>query len=610
MTADLDSLLDWLKDAVAEPVPAKLVPGASLLERHRLGALGGVVRDLVPSAARAAWPADVVEWLETGPVVPSRVVAAVGQAIASNPDETLAALYGNLVSGASRRALGTFFTPPPEVEMMLDMWERSEEAPSTVVDVGAGVGVFTASAAERWPNAAIFGVDINPVTLGLLALRVWVSNLALVTGPNSSPGIRLIRDDFTIWVREVLRETNAPRLILGNPPYTRSQLLSTEDRVRLGLAAEGLCGKRASLSTLISAISLCHIDASDGLCLLLPAQWLESRYAAPLRGYLAGLVRRRIELRLVESKLFPDAQVDAVALLIGREQANEQGFLVGNWPAGIASPVDRATLVGTPWRSLFNPQSPNAPGLGQATSSVIPGLKLSDFCVVRRGTATGANGFFALSDEDVAQNQLPKTRLLKLVRRLNGYPDIIDDQAFNSVSSSEKRWLLYVKHVHRTEGSRVDRYLKAAEEAGINMRYLCRTRRPEWYDLTHDLVIPDIIVGAMTRGRFRFVENTAKAVITNNLYGWCWHAEVSTASRAAIINWLLSEAGQRTVLAAARSQGDGLHKLEPSALANVLIPASIIPPPLELIANSEPPGSDEGSDPLSVLPVSRLGGAG
>src|SRR5262249_28397609 len=159
---------------------------ASALERRRLGALGGVVRDLVPADERAAWPPDVVEWLEAGPAAPSKVVSAVKKAIASDPDESLAALYGHLVSGASRRALGTFFTPSPEVKMMLDMWGRSEETPSTVVDVGAGVGVFTASAAERWPEASVFGVDINPVTLGLLALRAWSSALSLAEG--SSPG--------------------------------------------------------------------------------------------------------------------------------------------------------------------------------------------------------------------------------------------------------------------------------------------------------------------------------------------------------------------------------------------------------------------------------------
>jgi len=466
---------------------------------------------------------------------------------------------------------------------MLDMWERSEETPSTVVDVGAGVGVFTASAAERWPEARVFGVDINPVTLGLLALRVWLSALPLAEESGSGPGIRLVRDDFTTWVKESWRETAWPRLILGNPPYTRSQLLSPEDRVRLSKAANGLCGSRASLSTLMTAISLHHLGRSDGLCLLLPAQWLESQYAAPLRDYLAKLTLRRVELRLVESKLFPDAQVDAVALLVGRERDSEQAFYVATWTAENASPVDRGELVGTQWRALFNSLQSKTMVPGSTPIPSALGSKLSDFCVVRRGTATGANGFFVLSDEEAAENQLPSDRLLKLVRRLKAYPDVIDDNAFDLAGNNEKRWLLDVKPANRQEGTTVDRYLKAGEDTGIPARYLCRHRSGEWYDLTTDLFVPDVIVSPMTRGRVRFVENTIGAVITNNLYGWRWLSEVPTATRAVIVQWFRSEIGQATVLRAARRQGEGLCKIEPNALANLVIPASVARPPQTLL---------------------------
>jgi hypothetical protein len=575
VTADVHSFLGWLRDAVAEPVAAKLVPGASALERRRLGALGGVVRQLVPADERAAWPSDVADWVQSGPTPPSEVILAAKRAIASDPDESLAALYGHLVSGTNRRALGTFFTPTPEVKLMLDMWERSEDAPATVVDIGAGVGVFTASAAQRWPEAWVYGVDINPVTLGLLALRVWLSDLPLAEESGSSPGIRLVRDDFTTWVAESLHKTPRPRLILGNPPYTRSQLIFAEDRVRLGKAANGLCGSRASLSALMTAISLRHLDRLDGLCLLLPAQWLESQYAKPLRDHVAGLTLRRVELRLVESKLFPDAQVDAVALMVGRERDSEQEFCVAPWNAPNVSPVNRAALAGIQWRTLFNTMRSKIAAPGPALIPAVPGSKLSNFCVVRRGTATGANGFFVLSDAEVADNQLPPTRLLKLVRRLNGYPDVIDDSAFDSIGCKHKRWLLHVKSADREECSAIDQYLKTGEDAGISVRYLCRDRGDEWYDLTHDLMIPDVIVSPMTRDQVRFVENALGAVITNNLYGWRWYPEIPDASRAAILQWLRSESGQAAVLAVARRQGAGLRKIEPKALANLTIPLSV-----------------------------------
>lgn len=572
VSADLPSLLRWLNEAAADPVAAKLVPGASETERRRLAALGAVVRDLVPTNDRIRWPSDIVDWLESSPVAPADVASAARRALEKNPDQSLAALYEQTVSRANRRVLGTFFTPSAEVQLMLDMWERSEQAPATVIDVGAGVGVFTASAAARWPKARVFGVDINPVTLGLLALRIWFGALPVTEESNSGPGICLIRDDFTTWISESLHSTPMPRLILGNPPYTRWQLLSNEDRVRLTSAGRGLCGSRASLSALMTAISIRHLDRSDGLCLLLPAQWLESEYAKPLRDHLAGLKRRRIELRLVESKLFPDAQVDAVALLVGHEQEDTQTFSAATWTTEDATPIDRDQLIGAQWRALFNSPSRKTASRTAAPKHAAPVTRLSSFCVIRRGTATGANRFFVLNDREIAEHRLPQERLLKLVRRLHGLPEVIDQNVFDSASPIDKRWLLHVELINRREDVAIEQYLTAGERAGIPAAHLCKVRRGDWYDLTHDLTVPDVIVGPMTRGRIRFVENRVRAVIINNLYGWRWRQEVPPTVRTAILAWLRSESGQASVIASARQQGAGLHKIEPTALANVIVP--------------------------------------
>ena len=104
----------------------------------------------------------------------------------------------------------------------------------------------------------------------------------------------------------------------------------------------------------------------------------------------------------------------------------------------------------------------------------------------------------------------------------------------------------------------------------------------DWYDLTHELFVPDIIISSMTRGDVRFVSNLVGAVITNNLYGWRWRPDTPSSTRIAILTWLRGKAGQATVLAAARRQGAGLRKLEPGGLANVAIPYSIARPPQTL----------------------------
>jgi hypothetical protein len=330
----------------------------------------------------------------------------------------------------------------------------------------------------------------------------------------------------------------------------------------------------------MTAISLQHLDRVDGLCLLLPGQWLESQYAAPLREYLAKLTHRRIELQLVESKLFLDAQVDATVLMVGREQDSEQEFSVATWPAEAASSVDRTDLIGNQWRGLFSPTQSQKKALEANATETALDSRLADFCTVRRGTATGANAFFVLNDHEVANHHLPPTPLLKLVRRLHPYPDVIDDNAFDSVGTREKRWLLNADSTDRQRDTAVDQYLTSGELANIPARYLCRDRKGQWYDLTHDLFIPDVIMSPMTRAQIRFVENTVGAVILNNLYGLRWHPDVPLASRRSLLGWLRSETGQASLLSAARRQGEGLRKIEPNALANIHISESIAHPPV------------------------------
>lgn len=579
VTVDLGTVLDWVRATPGRPIAPELVPGVSQDQRRMLSVLGGLVSGIVAEDARAGWPDDVLSWLAEGPAAPMEVVEAAVRAISGTPDETLAAIYAQLVSGTNRRALGTFFTPRPEVELMLDMWQQTESAPSTVVDVGAGVGVFTASAHARWPTANVYGVDINPVTLGLLALRAWIGGLALQDATSSGAGVRILREDFTTWI-ESFDRTPAPRLILGNPPYTRSQLLSAADRARLEQAAGGLCGARASLSALITAISLLHLGPEDGLSLLLPAQWLESRYALPLRNHLATLDDRRIELRLVDSRLFADAQVDAVVLQVGPRRQRPAEFVVATWTRERQSHrshvVLRDPLTGTSWRGLFDEEPAEVRGAAEADAP------LSDFCRLRRGTATGANGFFVLNGKEVADTGLSQW-VTPLVRRLFKFSDEIGVQEFERAATTDKQWLLTATGKDRIPGNALDRYLAEGEKAGTDGAYLCRARRGDWFDLHHDLVVPDVIIGPMTRDSMRFVTNTAGAAIVNNLYGWSWNSSVSAGHRSAIVEWLRSSEGQRTVLSAARRQGAGLKKIEPRALANVRIPRRVAQSPLALV---------------------------
>jgi methylase of polypeptide subunit release factors len=563
------ALEEWLRAPEHPEVEARWVPGLDKAERKAVHAVGGVARLLLAEEQVQALPDEVRSWMLDAAEPPSESIDEVRTGLKADPDGTLAALYATIVRSEHRRQLGTFFTPSNEVGLMLDLWTSTEgSAPKSVIDVGAGVGVFTAEAAKRWPEAQVYAVDINPVTLGLLAVRLF-SEAATSDAADLAKRVKLVRADYTEWLVSDEAPEPGERLILGNPPYTRAQLLSLDERVRLRELTNGLCGTRASLSTLITALSLQHLAPTDGLSLLLPAQWLESQYARDLRMAMWEMRNRRIELRLIETEsqdLFDGALVDAVALLIGAETEAEQTFRIARWGQVTLARVDRAGEVPASWRSLFESAAP----ANKAVEN--PPIPLSKFASVHRGVATGSNATFVLLDD--ARASLPGEALTRVITRVGTLPDNVTEHAISRASDRAARWLLTATEDMVAKHPTLKKLVDAAEALEINKRLLC-SRRKLWYDLTEEVRRPDVIIGAMTKDRFKLVKNSVGATITNNLYGISWNNGITKAQQERVLTWLRSDDGQAALKQAARRQGAGLLKLEPGGLRQVLIPAKV-----------------------------------
>ena len=151
------------------------------VERRALAALGGLAAALAGDR-RSSWPERVKRWSDVGPVP----AADLSEAVLTHTPGTSALLglvYEEIVSGRNRRRLGTFFTPGPIVDFMLNRSQEHLGVPAVVIDPGAGVGAFSLAASRRWPAAKVVAVDVNVVTLGLL-------------GAVANERIVLVHDDY------------------------------------------------------------------------------------------------------------------------------------------------------------------------------------------------------------------------------------------------------------------------------------------------------------------------------------------------------------------------------------------------------------------------------
>jgi len=313
-------------------------------------------------------------------------------------------------------------------------------------------------------------------------------------------------------------------------------------------------------------MSLNALERQDGLCLLLPAQWLESDYARELRMRLWSLRQRRVEIHLFDDKLFHDAEVDAVALVVGPEQDLPQP-LVFSRGEHVWTP-DRSGSAPIKWRGVFD---------GTTVEAEPTGVRLGDLLNVRRGVATGANGFFVIPERRVRETVAARSALTPLIRRLNGMPDVVTNEVLGRLPDDNRYWLLTAteQSVERLKG--LSSYIDHGVDRGFNRRHLCQSRR-RWYDLTAEVFRPDLVIGQSTKKVFRILENRAGATLVNNLYGMSWKPDVDELTRAEVLTWLRSQEGQRAITAQSRTQGAGLKKIEPKALLQVQLPPRFKPP--------------------------------
>lgn len=404
------AVVEWLRQNPKYGWGEDAVPGATESEAAQLFALGGFANPLLHPRGKVridGWPSEVLSW--TSAPEPPAELASLLRSAASESHDVLAAIYERVVKAANRRRLGTFFTPSALVEHMLSMAERLLDGPpGIIVDPGAGVGAFSVPAVERWRSDAV-AVDVNPVTLGLLGIASALRGQTVVpwvgAPTRSARRVHLAHSDYLKWISSFLQSApRRPALVLGNPPYTRHQSLTGGQKAEASqLSGDLVSSTLAGLSSYFLAVTLRHLHANDSLVMLLPSNWLSTRYAQEIRAHIWALQYRRTELHVfpTELEVFPGTQVAAVVLGIGPRRPRQQPFVVV--PAHLTptavertceTEVDRSQPVPTDFSRLTEClTAPVSTRSGRPTSRL-----LGDVALVRRGVATGANAHYFLTD--------------------------------------------------------------------------------------------------------------------------------------------------------------------------------------------------------------------
>ncbi|MCE5972061.1 N-6 DNA methylase [Sinirhodobacter sp. WL0062] len=469
--------------------------------------------------------------------------------------------YLRASSKAHRRRFAQVLTPPECAAAMAD-WV-CDGNPKTILDPAFGTGILTRSVAARLPGVAVTGYEIDP--------QIAAAGRAACT-----------RMNLTLHEASFFEAPPEARFdaIIANPPFLRpgagtalrAQVRATA--ARFGIALSGL----TNAYVLFLFEALARLSPGGRAAFLLPAEWANSNTSGPLKdhlvrnGYLKEIIQfcayrpvfektlTTASLVLLEAPSCPEpvpAKIRATFVPADARLPSPSSAI----PPGVTQRwlTPEALLAAPKWDELIrDDETPIPPGF----------VPLSALATTRRGIATGANGFFHLTRERVADFGLRAGQCLPCVAKSADVPSLIFGASeFKSLMKAGRPTQFFAPTQPLTEAEAA--YVVRGETEGLHNRFLTRNRTP-WY-APERLYRAPIWAATFGRGQMRFILNLAEVWQLTAFHG-IFPLQDDPARAKALVACLNSAPVQALMRGRMRIYARGLQKVEPRDLLEIPVP--------------------------------------
>lgn len=478
---------------------------------------------------------------------------------------------------AERNKLGQFATPGA---LAIDILEYARKIlPSSqrirFLDPAFGTGSFYSALLKTFLHSRIAsatGYEIDK-PFADRAAELW----------RDEP-LQLSNADFTKQIAP-LSDNQRANLLICNPPYVRHHHLSNDDKNRLKMSARRSAGVALSGLSGLYCYFMCLAHswmAEDGLAAwLIPSEFMDVNYGRAIKEYLLNQVTLLSIHRFDPADVqFDDALVSSAVVWFKKSLPRPGHFVEFTYGGTLTKPTMsmRVSVQSLPENSKWTrfPQNSLAPAPAQQA------IKLSDLFTIKRGIATGANKFFILTPERVAELQLPKKFLIPILpsARYLSSDEVLADHHGDPLIE-RKQYLLSCKLPEsevEAKYSSLWSYLETGKQQGIHETYLSEHRSP-WYSQEERMPPPFLCTYINRKNKvngetFRFILNHSKAIAANVyllLYPKKPLADAIKAKPEIIDSlWQALKAIKPEALTGeGRVYGGGLYKMEPRELGNV-----------------------------------------
>lgn len=373
---------------------------------------------------------------------------------------------------------GGYYTPAPIADFIV-RWAMRKPT-GRVLEPSCGDGSFIRSIIsyckmrkKRLPQ--IVGVELDP-------------NEAKKA---EYPGVTIVNSDFFSYYEKSVFEKTSFDVIVGNPPFIRSQNFDESYR-KIAFSYMEKAGLNPGRLTNIwipfLVLSSCALTETGRLGMVIPAEIMQVDYAAEVRNYLA-VAFERLTIITFEKLLFPNAQQEVV-LLLGEKSSTQKGIrtievdgadaLIGLDIDNVKHEVKSLDYSTEKWTQYYLSNEEIA--LLRTLRNDTRLTSINNLLEVNVGVVSGENDFF-LVDEAIRK----KYHLIDCVEPIVGRADQLSGIDFvrtdfeKLVADGKKMFLFTPKDLEPKQLSKGEqRYIKYGEDQDYHKGYKCKNRK-RWY---------------------------------------------------------------------------------------------------------------------------------
>ncbi|MEM6428195.1 MAG: N-6 DNA methylase [Deinococcota bacterium] len=494
---------------------------------------------------------------------------------------------------SNQKALGAFYTDAPVATFLVRWAVRNPQ--DVVLDPSFGGGIFLEVAAHHLTQfggsaSTVYGVEVDAKVHQHVSENLGVEQLGHQYGV---PANNLICADFF-----ACSPANLPSLdaLVGNPPFIRFQQFAGDSREQ----ALARCAEQGvTLSKLASswAAFLIHgtslLKPGGRLAMVIPSELTHAPYARPVLEHLLGQFAEVSILTFVKP-LFPELSQDTLLLLADakggcteklgwRELADNSDLEPllhhsqnkDDYQLIATNYLEAAPLLRGQRKLRHHAIDPKALELYEYLASSELTYALGNVAEVGIGYVTGANKFFHVDTQTVANWQLPASILKPAVFRAKALRGVWfgEDDWHAAVGEKLAGWLVHLEddlehltNLSEDDLARVESYLEHGQQQGVANAYKCRIRK-HWYCVPN-VRVPDGLLTYMSGLRPQLVHNVAPVVTPNTLHNVRLNADAEVDITHLAATWQTSLTALSVELEG-HALGGGMLKLEPSEAANV-----------------------------------------